>query len=159
MNCILHVQVHCTHSVCSVTGKFTPVTPGADTGLYIREGSWRSSPASMLGFTGYFHSFASQDMSETLFIKSHNCLLFTKLWLLKNLTKTLLVIQQLLSFIRCYNCIYYYYLVLLPIVFFSFFCKIHFMFYITLQQNSSLQCRKGFSNIMEADSLETIRFA
>ena len=31
-------------------------------GLYIRAGSWRSSPASLRGFTGSFHFFKSQDM-------------------------------------------------------------------------------------------------
>ena len=34
------------------------------TGLYIRAGSRRSSPASLPGFAGYFHCFTSKDMSR-----------------------------------------------------------------------------------------------
>ena len=55
-------------------------------GLYIRAGSRRSSPASLPGFTGYFHCFTSLNMSRRW---THNRLLFTKLRLLKNLKKTL----------------------------------------------------------------------
>ena len=55
-------------------------------GLYIRAGSWRSSPASLPGFTGYFHCFTSLNMSRGW---THNRLLFTKLRLLKNVKKTL----------------------------------------------------------------------
>ena len=55
-------------------------------GLYIRAGSRRSSPASLPGFAGYFHCFMSLNMSRRW---THNRLLFTKFRLLKNLKKTL----------------------------------------------------------------------
>ena len=56
------------------------------TGLCIRAGSRRSSPASLPGFAGYFHCFMSLNMSRRW---THNRLLLTKLRLLKNLKKTL----------------------------------------------------------------------
>ena len=34
------------------------------TGLYIRAGSRRSSPATLQGFAGYFHRFKSHDVSR-----------------------------------------------------------------------------------------------
>ena len=57
-------------------------------GLYIRAGSRWTSPASLPDFAGYFHCFTSQDMLRRW---THNCLLFTKLCLLKNLKKTLVM--------------------------------------------------------------------
>ena len=57
-----------------------------DTGLYIKAGGRRISPASLPGFAGYFHCFTSLNMSRRW---THNRLLFTKLRLLKNLKKTL----------------------------------------------------------------------
>ena len=56
------------------------------TGLYIRAGSRRSSPASLPGFAGYFYCFTSLNMLRRW---THSRLLFTKLCLLKNLKKTL----------------------------------------------------------------------
>jgi len=58
-------------------------------GLYIRAGSRRSLPASLPGFAGYFHCFTSLNMSRRW---THHRPLFTKLRLLKNLKKTLLLI-------------------------------------------------------------------
>ena len=54
--------------------------------LYIRAGSRRSSLASLPGFAGYFHCFTSLNMLRRW---THNCLVFTKLRLLKDLKKTL----------------------------------------------------------------------
>ena len=56
------------------------------TGLHLRAGSRRSSPASLPGFAGCFHCFTSLNMSRRW---TQNCLFFTKLRLLKNLKKTL----------------------------------------------------------------------
>ena len=58
-------------------------------GLYIRAGSRRTSLASLPDFAGYLNCFTSQDMLKRW---NHNCLLFTKLQLLKNLKKTLFLL-------------------------------------------------------------------
>ena len=52
-----------------------------NTGLNIRAGSRRSSPASLSCFAGYFHCFTSLNMSRRW---TNSRLLFTKLRLLKN---------------------------------------------------------------------------
>ena len=51
-------------------------------------------PAKFAGFSAKFRRLLSLlhesgYVKEMMFIRSHNCLLFTKLWLLKNLKKTL----------------------------------------------------------------------
>ena len=56
--------------------------------------SRRSSPASLTGFAGYFYCFMSLNMWRRW---THSRLLFTKLRLLKNLKKRLLVIHPFVN--------------------------------------------------------------
>jgi len=69
-----------------------------DSGLYIRAGSWWTSPASLPDFAGYFHCFTSQDMLRRW---THNRLLFTKLWLLKNLNADHYLTQFIIAGQQC----------------------------------------------------------